>query len=91
MWRQQAVWQVCLGRWGRLGGAGQIGERLEVQIYVGNRKVSEVLNNFKGKNGMLDMDGFNIKKRMNIFLRYVYILGKWENFTTGGERTFLII
>ena len=45
-----------------MGTADQIGERLEIQIYVGNRKVSETSRHFKGQDDMLDMHRFYKKK-----------------------------
>lgn len=68
---------MCLGRWARLGIADQIGERLEIQIYVGNGKVSETSRNFKGQDDILDMHRFNKNKtkgknhECTLFWRYV--------------------
>lgn len=49
---------MCSSRWARLGGAGQSAEKFEIQIYFGNRRVSEASNNFKGE---IDMARFHVK------------------------------
>lgn len=54
---------------GQIRWASQRGERLEIQINIGNRKVSEASNNFKGK---VDLVRFHVKKyKCTLFWRDV--------------------